>query len=40
MIVRGVSNYPQSVPLATIPKPKSSKIPFGVIRVPVHFNAH
>ncbi len=30
----------QSVPLATTPKPLSSKIPFGLVRVPVHFNVH
>ncbi len=30
----------QSVPLATNPKPLSSKIPFGLLRVHVHFNVH
>ncbi len=30
----------QSVPLATSPKPLSSKISFELVRVPVHFNVH
>ncbi len=30
----------QSVPLANSPKPPSSKISFGLVRVPVHFNVY
>ncbi len=29
-----------SLPLATSPKPLASKITFGLVRVPVHFNTH